>query len=88
MNTLDPPHWTKTYVLGHFGPFRYSTNFSAKQAEPVPLMHKFVEQSRVENFRNERTRSTPFDPKLMFWGVLDHFVTARTLGQNGSNWGN
>jgi len=29
----------------------------------------FVPQSRVGIFRNERTRSTPLDPKLMFWCV-------------------
>jgi hypothetical protein len=34
-------------------------------------MHKFVQRSRVGIFRNERTRSTPLDLKLMFWGILD-----------------
>ena len=32
-------------------------------------MQKFVPQSRFGIFRNERTRSTPLDPKLMFWGI-------------------
>jgi hypothetical protein len=32
------------------------------------------QQSRVGIFRNERTRSTPWDPKLMFWGISDHFL--------------
>jgi hypothetical protein len=59
---LDP----KTHVLGHFRPFRYCTKIDAKLAELVPLMHKFPKQSRVQIFRNERTRSTPLDPKLMF----------------------
>jgi hypothetical protein len=48
----------------------------AKLAELVPLTQKFAKQSRVIIFRNERTRSTPFDSKLMFWGVRDCFVTA------------
>jgi hypothetical protein len=48
----------------------------AKLAELVPLTHKFDKHSRVGIFRNERTQSTPFQPKLMFWGVLDRFVTA------------
>ena len=39
---------------------------SAKQAE---LVQKFVPRSRVGIFRNERTRSTLLDPKLMFWSV-------------------
>jgi hypothetical protein len=78
----------QTHVLRRFRPFHYCTNFGAKHAKMVPLMHKFVERSRVKIFRNEHTRSTLLDPKLLFWGVLDHFVTARTLVQNGSNWGN
>jgi hypothetical protein len=34
-------------------------------------------RSCVKIFRNERTRSTQLDPKLMFSGVSDRFVTAR-----------
>jgi hypothetical protein len=45
-----------------------------KLAELVPLSDKFAKQSGVGIFRNERTRSTPLDPKLMFWGVSDHFM--------------
>ena len=33
----------------------------------------------VESFRNERTRSTPLDPKLLFWCVLYHFVAFGTI---------
>jgi hypothetical protein len=64
----------KTHVLGHFGPFRSSMKFDAKLAEQVPLMHKFAKESRVRIFRNDCTRSTPLDAKLMFWGVPDQFV--------------
>jgi hypothetical protein len=53
-----------------------------KLAELVPLTHKLAKQSRVRIFRNERPRSTPLDPKLMFWGVSDHFVTTQKLMQN------
>jgi hypothetical protein len=48
----------------------------AKLAELVPLSHKFGKQSRVGIFHNERTRSTPFYPKLMFWRISGCFVTA------------
>jgi hypothetical protein len=48
--------------------------FDAKLAEQVPLMHKFAKESRVRIFRNDCTRSTPLDAKLMFWGVPDQFV--------------
>jgi hypothetical protein len=58
----------------------------AKLSELVPLTHKFAKQSRVGIFCKERTQSTLLDPKLMFWGVLDHFVTARKSMQNWPNW--
>jgi hypothetical protein len=76
----------KTHVLGRFEQFRYYTKVDAKLVEPVPLSHKFAKQSRVGIFRNERTRSTPLDRKLMFLGVSDHFVTARKSMQNLPNW--
>jgi hypothetical protein len=66
----------------HFGPFRFGTKVDAKLAEQLPLSHMFAKQSRVTIFRNERTRSTPLDPKHMFWAILDRFVTARKLMQN------
>jgi hypothetical protein len=72
----------KTHVLGHFEPFRYCTKVDAKLAELVPLTHKFTKQSRVGVFRNDRTRSTPLDPKLMFWRVSDRFIIARKSMQN------
>ena len=50
----------------HSGPFGCHTKLGAKRAE---LEQKFVPRSRVGFFRNERTRSTPLDPKLMFWSV-------------------
>jgi hypothetical protein len=58
----------------------------AKLAELAPLSHKCAKQSRVGIFRNERTRSTALDPKLLFSGVSDRFVTARKLMQNLLNW--
>jgi hypothetical protein len=58
----------------------------ATLAELVPLTHKFAKQSRVRIFRNEGTRSTPLDPKLMFWDVSDHFVIAQKLMKNLPNW--
>ena len=46
--------------------FHYYTKLVAKQVELVHLMHKFVPGSRFLIFQNERTQSTPLDPKLMF----------------------
>ena len=59
----------------HLGPFGCHTKLDANWAE---LVQKFVPRSRVGIFRNERTRSAPLDPKLMFWCVsfnLDAFGT-------------
>jgi hypothetical protein len=63
----------KTHVLGHFGPFCYSMKVDAKLAEQVLLAHKFAKQNGIRIFHNERTRSTPMDPKLMFWGHFGPF---------------
>ena len=43
-------------------------------------MWKFVPRSRIWTFRNEHTRSTPLDSKLMFWCVSYH------LGAFGTVW--
>jgi hypothetical protein len=75
----------KTHVLGRFEPFRYCTKVDAKLAELVPLSQKFAKQSRVGIFPNERTQCTPFDPQLIFWGISDHFVTARKSIENWPN---
>jgi hypothetical protein len=75
----------KTHVLRRFGYFRYYMKIDAILAEQVLLTHKFAKQSRVGIFRNERTQSTPFDPKLIFWGVSDRFVTTRKSMQNWPN---
>jgi hypothetical protein len=81
IHSIEP----KTHVLGRFGPFRYCTKVDEKLAELAPLTHKLSKRSYVGTFRNERNRSTPLDPKLMFWGVSDRFVTARKSMQNWPN---
>ena len=49
--------------------FRYHSELGAKWVELLQLMDKFVPLSRIEIFRDERTRSTPLDPKLKYWVV-------------------
>src|SRR6185436_10881108 len=61
----------------HSGPFGCLTKIGAKRAE---LVQKFVPRSRVGICRNERTRSTPLDPKLTFWFVSYY------LGAFGTVW--
>jgi hypothetical protein len=76
---LDPKltFWCVLYYLVHSGPFGCLTKLGAKRAE---LVQKFVPRSRVGIFRNERTRSTPLDPKLTFWCVSYY------LGAFGTVW--
>ena len=62
----------------HLGPFGCIRKLGAKRAE---LVQKFVPRSRVGIFRNERTRSTPLDPKLMFFGGFSYY-----LGAFGTVW--
>ena len=60
----------------HSGPLGCLTNLGRKRAE---LVQKFVPRSCVRIFRNERTRSTPFVSKLMFWCILYHLGASRTI---------
>src|SRR6185295_20210235 len=53
------------------------TKLGGKRAD---LVQKFVSRSCIEFFRNERIRSTPLDPKLMFWCVLYHWVHSGPFG--------
>ena len=76
---LDPnlTFWCVLYYLGAFGTVWFLTKLDAKRAE---LVQKFVPRNRVRHFHNERTRSTPLDPKLTFWCVsyyLGAFGTIR-----------
>ena len=61
----------------HLGPFGCLTELGAKRAE---LVQKFVPRTRVGIFRNERTRSTPLDPKLTFCYVRTMWVHLGPLG--------
>jgi len=68
---LDPKQtfWCVSFHSGAFGTVWLPYELGAKCAE---LVQKFVPRSRVGIFLNERTRSTPLDPKLMFWYVSYH----------------
>src|SRR6185312_404121 len=68
-----PPDWTLNRYFGtfhtiwvHLEPFGCVMKLGRKRAE---LVQKFVPRSRVGIFCKEGTRSTPVDPKLMFWCV-------------------
>ena len=77
-------HWTLNSCFGefrtiwvHLGRFGCLKKLDAKQSE---LVQNFVTRSRVGILRNERTRSTPLDPKLTFWCVSNY------LGAFGTVW--
>ena len=63
----------------------------AKRDELVQLMQKFVPRSDVGIFRNERTKSTPLDPNLMFFGVFYsvcvHLVSFRNFKKRSAKQG-
>jgi len=65
-----------SYYLVAFGTVCCITTLSSKWAK---LVQKFVPRSRVGIFRNERSRSTPLDSKLMFWCVLYYLGAFRTI---------
>ena len=76
---LDPKltFWCISYYSGAFMAAWLLTKLGAKRAE---LVQTFVPGSRVGIFRNERTRSTPLDPKQTFCCV------SYNLGAFGTIW--
>jgi hypothetical protein len=62
--------WRILYYLGVFGTIRspYETRCKKGRTSTKSLFPR----SRVEIFRNERTRSTPLHPKLMFWRISNN----------------
>ena len=78
--------WCMSYYLGPFG---CHMKLDAKWTE---LVQKFVPRSRVGIFRNERTQSSPLDPKLkilvhfaLFGCIWDRSVALPNSVQNGPN---
>ena len=85
-NAPDPPHWTLNSWFGafhtlwvHFGQFHCLTKLGSKRAELVQLIQKLKPRSRVKIFGNERTRSTPLDPKLMVWHISYYLIAFGTI---------
>ena len=78
-------------VWVHLKPFRYCTKLAAKHAKLVQLMQKLVQRCLVRIFHNERSRSSPFFPKLIFWCVsfcLGAFRTVSLLHETRCKWAN
>ena len=82
-NAPNPPHWTLNTCFGafrticiHLGPLGCITKLGAKHSE---LVQKFVGRSRVGVFRDQRTQSTPLDPKLSFCCISYRLVAFATI---------
>src|SRR6185369_16537804 len=65
---LDPKlmFWCVSFRSGAFWTVSLLHETWCKSAKLVQLMQKFMPQCRSRIFRNECSRSTPLDPKLMF----------------------
>ena len=84
MKAPDPTHWTLNLRFGafrtiwvHLGLFGCHTALNAKGVKSGAKVR--ATKSRW-NFSNEHNRSTPLDPKLMFWCVSYY------LGAFGTVW--
>ena len=79
IHTIDPKLMFScvSFHLGAFGTIMLLHKLDAKHAKLVQLMQNFVQRSRVVIFHNERSWSTPLDPKLMclvrLFSVWVHF---------------
>ena len=65
--------WCVLYYLGAFGTVWLSYETRCKTGQTSP---KVRARSRVGIFRNERTRTTPLEPKLMFCCVSYYYFGA------------
>src|SRR6185312_15570766 len=75
-----------SFRLGAFGTIMLLHKLDAKRAKLVQLMPKFVPRCLVRNFRNERSRSTPLEPKLMFWCVSFYLGAFGTVSLLHETW--
>ena len=69
--------WCISYHLGAFGTIWLPYETRCKTGRTSAYVRA---RGRVGIFRKERTRSTPLDPKLMFWCISYH------LGAFGAVW--
>ena len=86
MDNPNPPNWTLKYCFDmfcciwvHLGSFRNCMKLVAKHTEQVQFLQKLVPRSHDVIFRNERTQSTPLDPKLTCWCVSNYLGASRTV---------
>jgi hypothetical protein len=81
----EPLYWTQNSCFVAFRTILVLHESRSKIGRTGAFNPQVAKRSCVEISFNERTSSTPLDPKLMFWGISDHFVTARKMMQNWPN---
>jgi hypothetical protein len=85
-NAWNPLYLTQNSYFGVFRTVLLQHKNRCEMGRTGAVPSKFAKRSCVAIFCNECTQSTPFDPKIMLWGVSDRFVSARKPMQNGPNW--
>src|SRR6185369_12058513 len=75
-----------SFRLGAFGTIMLLHKLDAKRAKLAQLKPKFVSRCLVRNFRNDRSQSTPLEPKLMFWCVSFHLGAFGTVSLQHETW--
>ena len=90
---LDPKLivWCVSFHLGAFGTVSLLHKTCCKTRQTGAIKAKVRAMMSCYNFYNEHSRSTPLDPKLMFWCVsfrLGAFGTISLLHENMPNWCN
>ena len=75
-----------SFFLGAFGTIMQLHKLDAKHSKLLQLMQKFVPRCHIRNFRNELSRSTLLEPKLMFWCISFHLGALGTISLQHETW--
>jgi len=78
---LDSKHmfWCVSYHFGAFGIVFWTTKLGVERDELVQLLQNFVPWSHIGIFPNERSRSSPFDSKLIYWCISYRLAAFETV---------
>ena len=87
---LDPKllFWFVSFRLGAFGTVSLLHKTCCKTRQTSAINAKVRATKSCRNFSQRRSRSTPMDPKLMFWCIsfrLGAFGTVSLLHENTRN---
>jgi hypothetical protein len=86
MNGPDPPYWTQNHIFGAFRTVLLVHELQSKTCR-TGVINAQVRATKLRLMFSQRMHLIhPIGLKLMFWGVSDRLVTARTMDQNKPNW--